>query len=110
VTAAGIYADDLVVWHNHDRIGRTKAESLAAITDMAGEFDAFEAVDVRRDYLPDGYVQRGVFRGIDRAAAIPFAVEAMMRVWSDGWQVTRIEECTDAAQGTVPAPAPGGVD
>jgi hypothetical protein len=108
VTAAELYADDLVVWHNHDRIGRTKAESLAAITDMAGEFDAFEAVDVRRDYLPDGYVQRCVFRGIDRGAGAPFAVEAMMRVWADGRRVTRIEEYTDAAQGTVPHPAADG--
>jgi hypothetical protein len=102
--AAAIYAEDLVVWHNHDRIERTRDESLVAIANMASEFSDFTASQVRRDFLPDGYVQRCVFRGTDRAGGAPFAVEAMMRVWSDGIHVTRIEEYTDAAQGTVPEP------
>jgi len=30
-TAGAIYAADLVVWHNYDRVDRDRAESLAAI-------------------------------------------------------------------------------
>jgi hypothetical protein len=101
-TASAIYADDIVVWHNHDRIERSRDESLAAIASMATEFSDFAANHVRRDFLPDGYVQRCVFAGTDRASGNPFAVEAMMRVWSDGIHVTRIEEYTDPVQGTVP--------
>ena len=48
---------------------------------------------MRRDYLADGYVQRTVFKGLTRAAQ-PVRADAMMRVWTDGTRITRIEEYT----------------
>jgi ketosteroid isomerase-like protein len=100
--AARLYRDDLVVWHNHDRIDRIKAESLAGISALAEEYADFAVVDVRIDVLDDGYVERCVFVGTHRRSATPLSVEAMLRVWSDGRTISRIEEYTDSAQGVVP--------
>ena len=92
LTAADrLYADNVIVWHNYDRIDRDKAASLGAISAIHQEFREFWITDVRRDYLDDGYVQRTVFHGIDRAGT-EIAVDAMMRVWVHGSQITRIEE------------------
>ncbi|SHH01251.1 protein of unknown function [Jatrophihabitans endophyticus] len=89
--AAALYADDLVVWHNHDGIDRDKAESLELIAAMARTYRALEATDVRRDHLADGYVQRTVFRAVD-AAGNDEIVDTMMRVWVADARITRIEE------------------
>jgi ketosteroid isomerase-like protein len=100
--ASRLYSDDLVVWHNHDRIDRTKAESVAGILALAQEYADFAVVDVRIDVLDDGYVERCVFVGTHRRSGARLSVEAMLRVWSDGRTISRIEEYTDSAQGVVP--------
>jgi ketosteroid isomerase-like protein len=86
-----IYADDIVIWHNYDRVEQGKSQGLAAVSTIHQDFEDFRAVDVRRDYLPDGYVQRTVFEGSTRRSE-PFSADAMMRVWTDGRKITRIEE------------------
>ena len=89
--AARLYADDIVIWHNYDGIDRDKTEALATIAAIHEEFSGFDAANVRRDYLSDGYVQRTVFHGVT-ADAQPFRSDAMMRVWTNGTRITRIEE------------------
>jgi ketosteroid isomerase-like protein len=86
-----IYADNIVIWHNYDRVEQGKSRGLAAVSAIHQDFEDFRAVDVRRDYLPDGYVQRTVFEGSTRMSE-PFTADAMMRVWTDGKEITRIEE------------------
>ncbi|WP_165949834.1 DUF4440 domain-containing protein [Micromonospora sp. KC207] len=90
-TVERLYAEDIVIWHSYDRVEQGKTEGLATISAIQKDFEDFRAVDVRRDYLPDGYVQRTVFEGITRTSE-PFSADAMMRVWTDGGQITRIEE------------------
>jgi enamine deaminase RidA (YjgF/YER057c/UK114 family)/ketosteroid isomerase-like protein len=102
-----LYADDVRVWHNYDGVGRDKAESLDAVRRIAAHYDDFHATDVRIDVVPDGYVQRCVFRGRDRGSGVDLAVDAMMRVEVRNGQVVRIEEYTDPAQGTTPEPDTG---
>ncbi|MGR6318947.1 DUF885 family protein [Micromonospora soli] len=98
------YADDVRVWHNYDGVGRDKAESLDAVRRIAEHYEGFHAVDVRIDVVPDGYVQRCVFRGRERSTGAELAVDAMMRVGVRNGRVVRIEEYTDPAQGTTPEP------
>lgn len=100
--ARELYADDLVVWHNHDRRDRGRADSLAAIEAIAAEYAGFAVSDVRLDLLADGYAERCVFTGTHRRTGAALAVDAMLRVWSDGTLIYRIEEYTDPAQGAVP--------
>jgi ketosteroid isomerase-like protein len=90
-TVERLYADDIVIWHNYDRVEQGKTHGLATISAIQQDFEDFRAVDVRRDYLPDGYVQRTVFEGSTRTSE-PFSADAMMRVWTDGRTITRIEE------------------
>ncbi|MCW3839556.1 DUF885 family protein [Micromonospora yasonensis] len=99
-----LYADDVRVWHNFDGIERDKAESLDAVRRIAAHYDGFHATDVRIDVVPDGYVQRCVFRGRERSTGAELAVDAMMRVEVRHGRVVRIEEYTDPAQGSTPEP------
>ncbi|WP_295702391.1 nuclear transport factor 2 family protein [Lapillicoccus sp.] len=103
--ASRIYADDLVVWHNYDRVDCDRATSLAAIATMATAYRRLTITDVRRDYLADGYVQRSAFHATNLDGATD-EVDAMMRVWVRDGQVTRIEEYTD----TSVTPPPARVD
>ncbi|MEO9151255.1 MAG: nuclear transport factor 2 family protein [Lapillicoccus sp.] len=100
--AQGIYADDLVVWHNYDRVDCDKATSVAAIASMATSYRSLTVSDVRRDYLADGYVQRSVFHATSLDGGTD-EVDAMMRVWVREGRVTRIEEYTDTAATPPPA-------
>jgi enamine deaminase RidA (YjgF/YER057c/UK114 family)/ketosteroid isomerase-like protein len=100
-----LYADDVRVWHNFDGVGRDKTESLDAVRRIAAHYEGFHATDVRIDVVPDGYVQRCVFRGRERSTGADLAVDAMMRVDVRNGRVVRIEEYTDPAQGTTPDPA-----
>ncbi|GAA0408870.1 hypothetical protein GCM10009530_71610 [Microbispora corallina] len=107
-----LYAEDIRVWHNHDGVARDKAESLDAVRRIAAHYDGFHATDLRVDPLPDGYVQRCVYRGRERATGAELAVDAMMRVEVRDGRVVRIEEYTDPAQGSVPEAggSPGEAD
>ncbi|WP_156046050.1 DUF885 family protein [Herbidospora cretacea] len=98
-----LYADDIRVWHNYDGVDRDKAESLDAIRLIDAGIEGFHATDVRVDPVPGGYVQRCVYRGRDRDEGAEMAVDAMMRVEVRDGRVTRIEEYTDPAQGSVPS-------
>ncbi|HEU5270238.1 MAG TPA: nuclear transport factor 2 family protein [Jatrophihabitans sp.] len=92
--AAGrLYAEDLVVWHNHDGIDRDKRESLELLDALAHDYAQVQATDIRIDHLGDGYVQRTVFRTVDHAGNRE-QLEAMMRVWVRDGRISRIEEYT----------------
>jgi ketosteroid isomerase-like protein len=90
-TASELYADDLVVWHNHDGLDRDKAESLDLIEALARDYAKLDASNVHWDYLADGYVQRTAFHVVDHAGACK-TVDAMMRVWVRDGRITRVEE------------------
>jgi len=89
--ADGLYADELLVWHNHDGIERDKAESLELISAMARELVSMKATVVRRDHLADGYVQRTTFHIVGATGADEL-IDTMMRVWVQDARITRIEE------------------
>jgi ketosteroid isomerase-like protein len=90
-TASRLYADDLVVWHNHDGLDRDKAESLDLIEALARDYAKLEASQVHWDFLADGYVQRAAYRIVEHTGTSR-TVDAMMRVWVRDGRITRVEE------------------
>ncbi|MFL6139954.1 MAG: nuclear transport factor 2 family protein [Frankiaceae bacterium] len=90
-----LYAPDLVVWHNTDRVPRDKQASLATLSALHQAYPTFRVDDVRRDYLPDGYLQRTTFRLTDRSGS-HYCLDAAMRVWIRDGRIVRIEEYADS--------------
>jgi ketosteroid isomerase-like protein len=92
----GIYADDVVVWHNNDRVEMTKAASMASIGGLSSIADDVSMDDVRIDEITGGFVQRFVLRGIVRATGNPIELHNCIVVQLDGdGRVTRMEEYVD---------------
>jgi len=86
-----LYAEDLVVWHNHDGLDRDKAESLELIASLKRDYAELDVSNVRWDYLADGYVQRTAYHVVDHAGGRR-TLDAMMRVWVSDGRITRVEE------------------
>ena len=86
-----LYAEDLVVWHNHDGLDRDKAESLELIASLKRDYAKLDVSNVRWDYLVDGYVQRTAYHVVDHAGGSR-TLDAMMRVWVADGRITRVEE------------------
>jgi Xaa-Pro aminopeptidase len=97
-----LYADEVIVWHNYDGVDCDKATSLKTISTIHETYTEFGIRDVRRDYLPDGYVQRCVYTAVTPDGTSE-AIDAMMRVWVSNDRITRIEEYTDTAGMAQPA-------
>jgi len=95
-----LYADDLVVWHNHDGLDRDKAESLELIESLGRDYARVEVAEVHWDYLVDGYVQRTAYQVLDHAGSSR-TFDAMMRVWVRDGRITRVAEYSTGA----PSPA-----
>jgi len=86
-----LYAEDLVVWHNHDGLDRDKAESLELIASLKRDYAKLDVSNVRWDYLADGYVQRTAYHVADHAGGSR-TLDVMMRVWVRDGRITRVEE------------------
>lgn len=86
-----LYAEDLVVWHNHDGLDRDKAESLELIASLKRDYAELAVSNVRWDYLADGYVQRTAYHVVGHAGGSR-TLDAMMRVWVADGRITRVEE------------------
>jgi ketosteroid isomerase-like protein len=97
-----LYAEDVVVWHNYDGRERTRTEALESAAWVAREMADFRVTEVRLVLAGDGYVQQCVFRATDRATGRVRTIPAMIRFYCAGGRITRIEEYTDSAHGSVP--------
>ena len=95
-TVAALWADDIVVWHNYDQKGQTKAENLATLHWLQANFVNLAYTDIRRDLLPDGFSQQHVLRGETRTGRA-FAIPVMLRVTVAAGLVTRVDEYLDSA-------------
>jgi ketosteroid isomerase-like protein len=94
-----LYDPDARIWHNFDGREQSVEENLQTLTWMCGRlFDRTYEI-VRREVLPDGFVQQHVLRGLTRAGE-PFAMPACMIVRCADGRITRIDEYLDAAQAT----------
>lgn len=93
---ADLYADDVVVWHNNDRLEMTKAASLASIGGLSSIAQDIRMDDVRVDEISGGFVQRFVLRGVVRATGNAVELQNCIVVQLDGdGRITRMEEYVD---------------
>lgn len=90
---AALYAPDVAVWHNYDRIEQTGAESVRTLAWMSRRVQGMRYENVRRVLVEDGFVQQHLMSAIDPA----FTAPCMLRVWCRDGRITRIEEYLDSA-------------
>lgn len=91
-----LYTDDVAVWHNYDDAAQSKAQNLQTLGSIPDRYDTFTYDEVREQALPDGFLRQHVIvagRG-GKTARVP----AIMRVYVDGAQISRIEEYFDYGQ------------
>ncbi len=88
-----LYAPDVAVWHNYDRVEQTGEQSVRTLAWMSSRVRGLAYSEVHRDLLPDGYVQRHLMTATEPA----FTAPCMLRVWCADGRITRIEEYLDSA-------------
>jgi ketosteroid isomerase-like protein len=92
-TVSSIYRDDVAIWHNWDDLEQSKDDNLKTLGSLGERWERFAYTEVRRTAVDGGFLQQHVIavgRG-DRDLRIP----AILRVWTEGEQITRIEEYFD---------------
>ncbi|KAA9152670.1 nuclear transport factor 2 family protein [Amycolatopsis acidicola] len=93
-----IYAPGALIWHNENAPGGGTEEgvddNLRTLRWLSRTVRDFRYEEIRRDWLPDGYVQRHVLRG-----ALPdgqrIEVAACLFATVHDGRITRIEEYAD---------------
>lgn len=93
VTLERLYSPEVEVWHNYDDVAQTRSESLRLLAYLHRAAGPLRYRDVRRQTLPDGVVQQHVVE-LDGVAA-GLRMPAMLRIYCDRGQITRIEEYVD---------------
>jgi ketosteroid isomerase-like protein len=91
------YAPDVTVWHNFDQRDQTRDENVAVLAWLVANVRNRCYEEVRRLVIDGGFVQQHVLRGTAPNGE-PLEVPAMVRVYCDEGQVTRLEEYLDTAQ------------
>ncbi|MBO2447899.1 nuclear transport factor 2 family protein [Actinomadura barringtoniae] len=100
-TLRSLYAPGALIWHNGDGPGggdeQGVDDNLRTLRWLARNLNDFRYEEIRRDTLPDGYVQRHVLRGTlpdDSGTRIEMATCLFVTVNADGL-IARIEEYAD---------------
>ena len=97
-----LYGDDLTVWHNYDQISRTREQGLRSAQWVADEISNFSIDNCEIFPVEGGYIQQCVFRGVYRSNGARMETHAMIRVYCEDGEVTKIEDYSDPNQGSVP--------
>src|SRR4030081_3838818 len=58
-----LYADDIVVWHNHNQISQTKAQNIQRLSRFFEDFANLRYEHIARIPTPAGFVQQHVIMG-----------------------------------------------
>ncbi len=96
-TVASLYAPDAVVWHNFSKVDQARDANLATLGWITRHVGGLSYDEIRRNVIPDGFVQQHVLRGTAPDGSA-LEVPAMMRVYCSDGHITRIEEYLDTAQ------------
>ena len=92
-----VYAPDIEVWHNFDKLNQTADENLRVLAWMVRKVKDRRYEDVRRHETPDGFAQQHVLRGIAPNGEVLDMPAAVFCTVKDG-RITRLEEYLDPAQ------------
>jgi len=93
-SVAGIYADDVVIWHNTDQVEQSKADNLAVLGWLVRNTASRSYRDIRRSVTDEGFVQQHVLHvefSDGRAADLP----ACLVVQVVDERITRLDEYLD---------------
>jgi ketosteroid isomerase-like protein len=96
-TIAELYASDATIWHNFDNQDQDREANLATLGWVISHVKDLRYEEIRRNALPDGFVQQHVLRGVAPNGS-KLEVPAMMRVYCRDGQISRIEEYLDTGQ------------
>jgi ketosteroid isomerase-like protein len=96
-TVAALYAPDVKVWHNYDQIEQERDANLAVLGWMSKRVSGIRYEEVRREVLPDGFLQQHVLRGTAPDGSA-LEVPAILRIYCADGVISRIEEYLDTAQ------------
>jgi ketosteroid isomerase-like protein len=94
---AGLYADDVVVWHNFDGVEQPRDANLAVLAWMAANVTDLRYEEIKRYAIHGGFVQQHVMRGTTASGA-PLDVPCCLVVQVHHGKITRIDEYLDTAQ------------
>jgi ketosteroid isomerase-like protein len=100
-TLRSLYAPDAVIWHNGRGEGggaeQGVEENLRTLRWLSRNVNDFRYEEIRREPLPNGYVQRHVLRGrIADSDSTPLEIAACLFVTvDDDGRIARIEEYAD---------------
>ena len=100
-----IYAEDAVIWHNHDNREQTVAQNARLLEKMPQWVADREYADRRIELFEGGAVQQHVLTGTRISTGEPIALHAcvVIRVNEEG-KITRLDEYLDSAEAMKLAP------
>jgi len=98
-----LYAPDAVIWHNTDRVAKTREQNLGMLTWAIENVARLRYEDVRLEPIPGGFVERHVVRGTEKASGRELVLPAVVVCQVAHGRITRLDEYFDSSQ------APGGV-
>ncbi|MFA1549000.1 nuclear transport factor 2 family protein [Actinomadura chokoriensis] len=94
-----LYAPGARIWHNDEGPGGGSEQSvddnLRTLRWLSRNLEGFRYEEIRRDPLPDGYVQRHVLRGT-LPDGTPVEMAACLFATVSAGRITRIEEYADS--------------
>ena len=94
-SVAGIYADDVVIWHNTDQVEQSKVDNLAVLGWLVRNTASRSYRDIRRSVTDEGFVQQHVLHvefSDGRSADLPACL--VVQVSDD--RITRLDEYLDS--------------
>ncbi|MBN9620743.1 MAG: nuclear transport factor 2 family protein [Actinobacteria bacterium] len=94
-----VYAEDAVIWHNHDGKETTVAQNARLLEKMDSWVADRRYTDRRIRVFDGGVVQQHVLRGTHRASGEELAMDAcVVALVNDDGRITRLDEYLDSAQ------------
>jgi len=94
---AACYGPDTVIWHNYTGVEQPAADNLMVLRWLIANVTGIRYEIVRREPLPDGFVQQHVLHGTTGTGA-ELRVPSCMVIRVDGDRIARIDEYLDSAQ------------
>jgi len=91
------YAPEARIWHNFDGVEQTVEENLKVLVWMIPRLVNKRYDVVRREVLPNGFMQQHVLRG-ELQDGRPFAMPACVICQISEGRITRLEEYLDTGQ------------
>jgi len=99
-TVSDIYDPDVKVWHNNDQVTQGRDDNLRVIGWLAKNIPDLRYEEIRRQALPNGFVQQHVLRGTAPNGKLLEVPACVICEVVDG-HVTRLDEYLDSAHTAV---------